>query len=97
MADLIAQGAETQHRWRRTLLPGRPVTLGRGPGSWPTSWDDRVSREHAEITWDGTRLKVRQLAGARNPIFVKGRPAGEFDIAPGEHFVIGQTTFTLTD
>ena len=97
MADLIAQGADAQHRWRRTLLVGRPVTLGRAPNAWPTSWDDRVSRQHAEITWDGARLRVRQLAGARNPIFVKGKPAGEFDIAPGEHFVIGETTFTLTD
>jgi adenylate cyclase len=97
VADLIAQGAETQNRWRRTLLADRAVTLGRGPGSWPTSWDDRISREHAEITWNGSRLQVRQLAGARNPIFVKGRPATEFDISPGEHFVIGQTTFTLTD
>jgi adenylate cyclase len=97
VADLIAQGADSQNRWRRTLLTDRPVTLGRAPGAWPTSWDDRVSREHAELTWDGQRLKVRQIAGARNPIFVKGKPADEFEIAPGEHFVIGQTTFTLTD
>ena len=97
VADLIAQGADPQHRWRRTLLADRPVTLGRAPNCWPTSWDDRVSRQHAEIRWDGQRLKVRQLPGARNPIFVKGRPATDFDIAPGEHFVIGETTFTLTD
>ncbi len=97
MADLIAQGADAQHRWRRTLLAGRPVTLGRAPGGWPTSWDDRVSRQHAEISWDGQRLHVRQLPGARNPIFVKGRPAQQFEIEPGEHFVIGETTFTLTD
>ena len=97
MADLIAQGADSQHRWRRTLLVGRPVTLGRAPNCWPTSWDDRVSRLHAEISWDGQRLKVRQLDGARNPIFVKGRPEAQFDIEPGEHFVIGETTFTLTD
>ena len=42
-------------------------------------------------------MKVRQLPGARNPIFVKGRPATDFEIVPGEHFVIGETTFTLTD
>ncbi|HEX3726820.1 MAG TPA: FHA domain-containing protein, partial [Pirellulales bacterium] len=87
MADLIAQGADAEHRWRRTLLVGRAVTIGRAPNAWPTSWDDRVSRQHAEVTWDGQRLRVRQLAGARNPIFIKGRPAAEFDITPGEHFV----------
>jgi adenylate cyclase len=97
VADLIAQGADAAHRWRRTLLAGRPVTLGRAPHCWPTSWDDRVSRQHASIEWDGQRLKVRQLSQARNPIFVKGRPATEFEISPGEHFVIGETTFTLTD
>lgn len=97
MADLIAQGIDHQHRWRRTLLPDRPVTLGRAPHCWPTSWDDRVSRQHAEILWDGQRLKVHQLAGARNPIFVKGRPISDFSIVPGEHFVIGETTFTLAD
>jgi adenylate cyclase len=97
VADLIAQGADSQHRWRRTLLVDRPVTLGRAPHCWPTSWDDRVSRQHAEIRWNGHVLKVRQLAGARNPIFVKGRPATDFDIVPGEHFVIGETMFTLTD
>lgn len=97
MADLIAQGADAQHRWRRTLLADRPVVLGRAPNCWPTSWDDRVSRQHAEIVWDGQRLRVRQLPGARNPVFVKGRPVPEFEIGPGEHFVIGATTFTLTD
>jgi len=97
VADLIAQGIDHQHRWRRTLLADRPVTLGRAPNCWPTSWDDRVSRQHAEILWDGQRLKVHQLPGARNPIFVKGRPVSDFNIAPGEHFVIGETTFTLAD
>jgi len=97
VADLIAQGVDDQHRWRRTLLADRPVTLGRAPNCWPTSWDDRVSRLHAEITWDGQRLKVHQLAGARNPIFVKGRPVSDFSLVPGEHFVIGETTFTLVD
>ncbi|MBI3837850.1 MAG: FHA domain-containing protein [Planctomycetia bacterium] len=97
MADLIAQGADAQHRWRRTLIVGRPVVLGRAPNCWPTSWDDRVSRQHAELSWNGQRLLVRQLPGARNPIFVKGRPVANFEVAPGEHFVIGETTFTLTD
>ncbi|HTM52448.1 MAG TPA: adenylate/guanylate cyclase domain-containing protein [Pirellulales bacterium] len=97
MADLIAQGADHQHRWRRTLLPGHQVLLGRAPNCWPTSWDDRVSRQHASLVWDGERLKVRALAEARNPIFVRGRAASEFEISPGEHFVIGQTTFTLAD
>ncbi|REK17389.1 MAG: adenylate/guanylate cyclase domain-containing protein [Planctomycetota bacterium] len=97
MADLIAQGADWQDRWRRALAAGQCVVLGRAPSGWPAAWDDRISRRHAELCWDGQRLHVRKLAEARNPIFVKGQPAETFEITPGEHFVIGQTTFTLTD
>ena len=97
MADLIAQGPDAQHRWRRTLHEGRVVVLGRAGAGWPAAWDDRISRRHAELSWDGRRLHVRRLAEARNPIFVSGRPADEFEISPGEHFVVGETTFTLSD
>ncbi|HTU23813.1 MAG TPA: adenylate/guanylate cyclase domain-containing protein [Pirellulales bacterium] len=97
MADLIAQGIDPQNRWRRTLPAGRAVVLGRSAGGWSAAWDDRVSRDHAEICWDGSRLRVDRLPSARNPIFVRGQPTSGFDLEPGEHFVIGQTTFTLTD
>lgn len=97
MADLIAQGADPHDRWRRSLQLGHYVTLGRESAGWTTPWDDRVSRQHAEICWDGARLEVRRLPSARNPIFVKGRQAAAFDIVPGEHFVIGGTSFTLAD
>ena len=41
-------------------------------------------------------LTVEQLPTARNPIFLNGDVAKSFQIKPGEHFVIGQTTFTLS-
>ena len=88
MADLIAQGADPQNRWRRPLAKSRSTILGRGAGGWATPWDDHVSRQHAEIVWDGQRLHVRQLASARNPIFIKGRQSGNFDILPGEHPIV---------
>lgn len=97
MADLIAQGTSPRNRWRRTLPPGKSVVLGRTSTGWSIAWDNRVSREHAEILWDGRRLEVRQLPTARNPIYIKGRQATTFDIGPGEHFVISETTFTLAD
>lgn len=97
MADLIAQGANARNRWRRTLPVGQCVVLGRTAAGWSVDWDARISREHAEISWDGKRLEVRQLPSARNAIFVRGRPAAEFGLAPGEHFVISETTFTLAD
>lgn len=97
MADLIAQGPEPQQRWRRSIRPGERFVLGRDAGSWSVTWDDRISRQHAVLSWSHGRLSVRQTAAARNPIFIAGREVRSFDIRPGEHFVIGQTTFTLSN
>jgi len=97
MADLIAQGEQLQQRWRRTLPEGRGLVLGRAPGGWAVPWDPHISRRHATLVWDGRCLQVAQLADARNPIFRRGKEAREFSLLPGEHFVIGNTTFSLTD
>lgn len=96
MPDLIAQGMESQHRWRRTLEEGHVYVIGRAPGVWETAWDPHISRRHAEVCWRDGRLHVRLLPDARNPIFVHGRARDEFTLGPGEHFVIGSTTFTLS-
>lgn len=95
MADLIAQGKQSQQRWRRTLPEGQPVVVGRAAGVWTVTWDPHVSRQHAELTWKAGRLEVVQLASARNPIFFQGKELPQFGLAPGEHFVIGETTFAL--
>ena len=97
MADLIAQGADPQHRWRRPLRVGERVTLGRDAGKWSVPWDDHVSRSHAEVVWQKGRLEVRRLPGAKNPIFFGGSEAAQFEVLPSDHFVIGGTTFTLTN
>jgi adenylate cyclase len=97
MPDLIAQGAEPEHRWRRALPPGRVCALGRASGSWATPWDDRISRRHVEICWREGELQIEKLPEARNPVFFRGRQRESFSIKPGEHFVIGGTTFTLAD
>jgi adenylate cyclase len=97
MADLIAQGEDVQQRWRRTLPHRQRVVLGRSSGVWAVGWDQLISRQHAELVWTGDRLEVAQLSQVRNPIFVHGRQSARFELRPGEHFVIGHTTFTLTD
>lgn len=94
MADLIAQGTSAADRWRRKLPLGDAVSLGRA-AAWSAPWDNRISRTHAELHWDGTRLLVRRVPTARNPIFVEGQEVLEATIAPGEQFVIGSTRFTL--
>jgi len=97
MPDLIAQGKELQHRWRRPLPEGQPVVLGRASGVWSVPWDPHISRQHAELTWKSDRLEVVQLSTARNPIYVRGNESARFSLLPGEHFVIGDSTFILAD
>ncbi len=97
MADLIAQGSETQQRWRRTLPVGQRLVIGRGTGPWAVPWDQHISRRHAEVEWTGQRLDVSQVPEARNPIYFRGKESRQFVMGPDEHFVIGRTTFMLVE
>jgi adenylate cyclase len=96
MADLIAQGPELHHRWRRALPRDKPVMLGR-QSVWSAPWDDHISREHVRLLWNGERLVAQSHPDARNPVFVQGKESARFELRPGEHFVIGSTTFSLSD
>ncbi len=96
MPDLIAQGIEAQQRWRRMLPEGQGIVLGRTGGNWAVPWDSHISRRHAELLWNG-KLEVTRLPEARNPIFFRGQEVEQCALSPGEHFVIGQTTFTLAN
>ncbi|MCM2373836.1 adenylate/guanylate cyclase domain-containing protein [Aporhodopirellula aestuarii] len=63
---------------------------------WAVPWDPTISRHHAVLTMlSGDRLRVTRDPRARNPIFYRGKPRDQFVVVPGEHFVIGETTFTL--
>jgi adenylate cyclase len=97
MPDLIAQGVEAQQRWRRPLPEAQPVVLGRSGGAWSVPWDQHVSRRHVRLRWNGHHLEVTRLSEARNPVFFLGKEETRFTIGPGEHFVIGTTTFSLAD
>ena len=97
MPDLVAQGPQPQDRWRRKLPPNTTLILGRSAGAWSTPWDDRVSRQHLELQLRGDTLAVRILDSALNPVFYRGRKCDDFQLRPGEHFVVGGTTFTLAN
>ena len=101
MPDLIAQGPSPSDRWRRPLpkdpVLQQPVVLGRTAAGWAVPWDDRISRSHVRLLWNGSRLEVSRLIDARNPVFHKGLRQDDFNIGIGDHFVIGQTTFSLVD
>jgi adenylate cyclase len=97
MPDLIAQGIEAQQRWRRMLPEGEPIVLGRLGGVWAVPWDHQVSRRHVQLLYQSDRLEVVRLPEGQNPLFLHGKEVDRCRLAPGEHFVIGQTTFTLAD
>src|SRR5438045_9771322 len=71
--------------------------IGRQSGECSTPWDDRVSRRHVAIVLKDDRLEVDALPEARNPVFYRGHKSDQFSLRAGDHFVIGQTTFTLAD
>lgn len=97
MADLIAQGSNPADRWRRSLPVDQSIVLGRR-GDWAVSWDGSISRQHAELRFSRGKLQVRCLPHASNPIFLRGEAtANVFDISVGDHFVIGGTTFSVSD
>ena len=73
------------------------MSWGESAAFWAVPWDHQVSRRHVDLEWDGQRLKVRRLPDAKNPVFLGGKENDCFEISPGEHFVVGQTTFTLAD
>ncbi|TWU01412.1 adenylate/guanylate cyclase domain-containing protein [Neorhodopirellula pilleata] len=92
------------------LAAGRDVLIGREPRTsfevaqrrhvaaipWSIPWDKTISRHHAVLTLlEGDRVRVTKDPRGRNPIFYRGQPRETFVVVPGEHFVIGETTFTL--
>lgn len=94
MLELIAQGPTIDFRWRRTL-PGATVELGRSTETYRVPWDNQVSRRHAMLTASEHRLHVQAIPDAANPIFFNGREVSDFYVRPGEHFVIGNTSFMV--
>lgn len=64
----------------------RQLNVGRDPEFSPVAGeiqDPHVSRRHAELRWDGSRLVVRHV-GTTNPTFVNAK-----SLAPGEEAPLG--------
>ena len=104
MSRLIARGPESNER-RCRLRPDRPVCVGRRPTKderadielFEVPWESSLSRNHAELRWLKGRLEVSRVDNATNPLFFKGQERDRFVMELVEHFVVGETTFTLAE
>ena len=101
MPDLIAQGPSNEDRWRRELpkpTSGVEIVIGRSDADWNVPWDSMISRSHVRLTpVSDDRVEVRCMTTARNGVFHRGDKVMQFTLVPGDHFVIGATTFTLAN
>lgn len=97
MLELVAQGLESNHRWRKTLESGQRYVIGRDadiPLSVP--WDLQISRNHVQIDVHLDHLQLTRLESARNPLFFAGEAVGACRVEVGQHFVVGTTTFHVS-
>ena len=97
MLELIAQGRTSESRWRKALIENEPFVVGRTAKGWSVPWDDKVSRSHFQVTTRSDRIDVEKLPDASNPIYFNGSESESFSLKIGEHFVVGNTTFSLAN
>ncbi|MFO1001231.1 MAG: adenylate/guanylate cyclase domain-containing protein [Planctomycetaceae bacterium] len=78
------------------LVSDSSYVLGRADDAGlQTTWDDRISRRHVEITVDAAGVKLTRLSDASNPIFVDGVEVNSSSLTSGQSFVIGSSRFEL--
>lgn len=99
MASLVARDLNRRRLRKRWSLERRlqlPLGSGVERDQILTDWDAKIAARHAAILWDGENLRVvksRDHSGASRPIFYNGQDLDEFELVPGEGFVIGRTVF----
>jgi pSer/pThr/pTyr-binding forkhead associated (FHA) protein len=78
----------------KTLEPGKRFTFGRSSDCDLTIPSQRVSREHAELTWTEQTAFIKDL-GSQNGTQVNGRPAVQaVELKDGDEITIGPYTCT---
>ncbi|QDV16629.1 Adenylate cyclase 2 [Gimesia panareensis] len=91
-------GSSPRNSSRISLEPGQELILGRAADAdISVPWDDRISRRHARLQVQQKQVQVCRLDGAENEIFLSGAGLTDFQLEPGNAFVIGSTTFQLVD
>ncbi|MDA1163608.1 MAG: FHA domain-containing protein [Planctomycetota bacterium] len=96
--ELQALGTDDSQCAVLALVSSQVMRLGRAPqNDWVVNWDRLISREHADLTWDGGQLQVRCLEKAANPVVIAGESFRELKIDVGGEFLIGATKFRLIE
>ena len=77
--------------------PGGQAILGRRGADVEITWDRRISRRHARIWADGTRLFYEDL-GSRNGSFIgSDRLSDTVELEPGMSVLLGETALLVPD
>ncbi|MEV0316229.1 FHA domain-containing protein [Nonomuraea fuscirosea] len=87
MTQLVVEG----HGVSVTLDPGRAYRLGRDPRSDVVVSDERVSRTHAELRFEGGQWMLEDV-GSRGGTYLGGRRVQRVVVAPGSRIDLGHPT-----
>lgn len=78
------------------IPPGTEILLGRDPRcEVMVPREPCLSRLHATLKLGPAGLAVQRLPGTTNPVCFGGEACDQFDLLPGQHFVVGSTEFRL--
>lgn len=78
------------------LVAGTSYVLGRATDAGlQTTWDDRISRRHVEISVSAHGVEITRLTDAANPVYVDGGEVSSSSLTSGQSFVIGTSRFEL--
>jgi len=102
MVQVDSQNVKGQVAWtpvldvngkRYPIMKGRTV-IGRGSEADLTLDDSGASRRHAEVQWDGSRARVRDL-GSTNGTQLNGAPVKDAILEPDSVIGIGRSRITF--
>jgi len=77
-----------------TVVTDQPQSLGRDPDCDIPLEEGNVSRQHAQLSWDGQRLVIENLS-ATNGVFVNGMRKDRSELALWDVVAIGSAAFRI--
>ncbi len=95
MFELLVSGTDHKSETRHPIV-GSGTTVGRAePAEIVVEHEAFLSRSHLSLLPKRDTVVVTKLSEASNPVFFQGREQAEFELRPGEHFIVGETLFRL--